>query len=139
MPAEKKLSGDAIFTIAAVVIGIAFVAWIALAPKPAKSNRELLAECTTDMATTDHIHPNLYITINGEERTIPANIGITSGCMKSIHTHDATGKIHVESPVKRDFILDDFFYVWENTFNKDELMGFHANEDHEVTMFVNGQ
>lgn len=38
-----------------------------------------------------------------------------------IHTHDDTGIIHIESPVKRDFTLADFFAVWNKPFSKDQI------------------
>jgi hypothetical protein len=45
---------------------------------------------------------------------VPANIGIDeqAGYLTSLHTHDATGIIHVESPTRRSFNLGDFFDVW---------------------------
>lgn len=104
-----------------------------------KTNRQLLAECTTDMATQFHIHPHLEITILGQKQVIPANIGITNGCMKSIHTHDDSGKIHVESPEKRDFTLDDFFWVWQKTFSKEQILDSKADATHVIKETINGQ
>lgn len=60
-----------------------------------------------------HIHPSLTIIIDGETEIIPANIGIVSTCMAEIHTHDATGIIHIESVVPdKKFRLAQFFSVW---------------------------
>jgi len=95
--------------------------------------------CTTDMATKFHIHPQVAILINGERQTIPSNVGITSTCMNPLHTHDATGTIHVESPVKLDFTLADFFAVWGKTFNQDQILDSKADDTHEITMTVNGK
>src|SRR5207244_304602 len=81
-----------------------------------KTNREVVLACTTDMATQFHIHPHLDIVILGQKQEIPADIGIVAGCMNPIHTHDQSGQIHIESPEKRDFILADFFAVWNKTF-----------------------
>src|SRR5262249_45420359 len=48
----------------------------------------------------DHIPPVLKIVIEGQEVTIPENIGIPSTRHYSPHTHDTTGTLHVgESPV----------------------------------------
>jgi hypothetical protein len=82
------------------------------------SNREVAFLCTTDMATQFHIHPKLHIVIQGQEQVIPANVGITSTCMNHLHTHDDTGRLHVESPVRARFTLGDFFAVWEKPFTK---------------------
>jgi hypothetical protein len=43
-----------------------------------------------------HIHPVLKIVVDGKETPIPANIGLSAGCEKVLHTHDRTGTIHVE-------------------------------------------
>lgn len=103
-----------------------------------RTTRELAMSCTLDMYTQFHIHPHLRIVINGQEETIPANIGVTFGCMHPLHIHDTTGKIHVESPEQRDFTLGDFFAVWNKPFSKNELLGERADDTHEITMTVNG-
>lgn len=64
-----------------------------------------------------HIHIDLRILIDGNEEFIPANIGILSGVMRPIHTHDASGEIHIEGPCARDFTLGDFFKIWGREFN----------------------
>jgi len=97
-----------------------------------KTNREVALTCTTEMATQFHIHPNLEIIINGQKQEIPANIGINSNCMNAIHTHDNTGKIHVESPEKRDFSLSDFFAVWKKTYNKEQILDYKIDAVHII-------
>jgi len=60
-----------------------------------------------------HIHAFLRILVDGNEISVPANIGIEpDGRMKYIHTHDATGTIHIESPVQVEFTFGDFMKVW---------------------------
>lgn len=103
-----------------------------------KTNRELAMTCTTDMATQFHIHPHLEIIINGQKQEIPADIGITPTCMNAIHTHDNTGKLHVESPEKRDFTLVDFFAVWNKVYNKNQILGYKADATHAIRETVNG-
>ena len=104
-----------------------------------QSLEELVASCTTDMATQFHIHPHLAIVINGVQQTVPANIGIDSGCMHPLHTHDIDGIIHVESPAKRDFTLENFFSVWGKTFNRQQILDAVADETHTIVMTVNGK
>ncbi len=60
-----------------------------------------------------HFHPHITIMVDGLEEPILANIGIFRNCMAEIHTHDATGTIHVESilPAKA-FYLKSFFEVY---------------------------
>ena len=103
------------------------------------STRELAMSCTLDMYTQFHIHPQLKIIINGAPQTIPAGIGISLACMHPLHTHDATGTIHVESPEQRDFTLGDFFAVWEKPFSNDQIFDSAADATHEIVMTVDGQ
>lgn len=81
-----------------------------------------------------HIHPHLTIRINGQDQVIPANIGITANGLSPIHTHDATGKLHVESPQILAFRLKDFFTIWKNWSNNDPNIVFTATNilGHEV-------
>lgn len=104
-----------------------------------KTNRELALTCTTDMATQFHIHPHLAIFINGQKQEISVNIGIKPNCMNSLHTHDNSGIIHVESPEKRDFTLADFFAVWDKVYNKDQIFDYKVDDNHVIRQTVNGQ
>lgn len=86
-----------------------------------------------------HIHPHLTIVINGRPLTIPPDIGITArGVTGPVHTHDDSGKIHVESEVARTFYLKDFFAAWGRTFNRRNLIGHRVDARHQITMTVNG-
>ena len=71
-----------------------------------------------------HIHPHLYLTIDGTPATVPANIGIDSHLwnvhtldsygmtgMAPLHTHTADGVIHVESYKDQDYTLDQFLDI----------------------------
>lgn len=59
-----------------------------------------------------HIHPTISISVDGVMEAIPANIGLNSGCMAEVHTHEADGVIHIESITNKTFVLGDFFEVW---------------------------
>jgi len=104
-----------------------------------KTNREIALTCTTDMATQFHIHPVLKIIINDQPQEIPANIGVKTTCMNSLHTHDNTSKIHVEAPEKRDFTLSDFFAVWNKTYNKGQIFDYKVDDTHIIRQTVNGE
>lgn len=66
-----------------------------------------------------HHHPNLTINLDGEKDRIPAEIGITSDCMAEVHTHDSSGKLHVESTEPgKQLLLEDFFTVWDESLNR---------------------
>lgn len=103
-----------------------------------RTNREIALICTSDMATQFHIHPHLEILIDGEQQSIPADIGVKPACMNALHTHDASGTLHVESPEKRDFTLADFFAVWGQTFSKDQVLQSAVDGTHHIRVTVNG-
>jgi hypothetical protein len=121
--------------------------------------------------TTLHVHPWVQIVINtgGSNASvpIPAAVGIldpqfqTSGgvqvatggsCFEPMHTHDASGIIHIESAHTTDqYTLGDFFNIWKvsdpngvgvngNTspiiFNGTDILGFRSGQGHTVSVFV---
>ncbi len=95
-------------------------------------------EALTEEGTVLHIHQHIDITINGESKTIPADIGIASSFISPLHTHDTTGILHVESPVKKDFQLGQFFDEWGVNFS-DSCIGNNCVDDtHKLVVAVNG-
>lgn len=85
-----------------------------------------------------HIHPLLSIEILGQTFTVPANIGISAKGMRVIHTHDATGKLHIESPYHHQFYLDDFFAIWGKNLNSSCIFDYCGDKEHKLTFYVNG-
>ena len=61
-----------------------------------------------------HHHEHLDLYVNGRKVTVPALVGIDeqAGFLTELHTHDASGIIHVESPTQRSFALGQFFCEW---------------------------
>ena len=90
-----------------------------------------------------HYHVNVEIIIDGDDYLIANNIGIDdSDCpdgMRGIHTHDDTGKLHIETPSDMDATLGSFFNIWGKNFDEDEILGNHENSDYEIVMYVNGK
>lgn len=98
-----------------------------------------LTTCITDATPlAEHIHPHLEVVINGQPVTIPANIGISATCQRPVHTHDASGTIHVESPVVYPFTLHDFFLVWGEPFDNTQILQYKVDSSHFLRMTVNG-
>ncbi|MFN3432073.1 MAG: discoidin domain-containing protein, partial [Candidatus Sericytochromatia bacterium] len=62
--------------------------------------------------TPQHIHAYVSIWYNGQRVEIPANLGIADGKHATMHTHDATGTIHMEGPAGQRFTLGQFFTIW---------------------------
>jgi hypothetical protein len=76
--------------------------------------------CQNSEQSLFHIHAHLTIFVNGAARQIPAGVGITSSCLYWLHTHDADGIIHIESPVRRTFTLGQFFDEWGQPLSPDQ-------------------
>lgn len=90
-----------------------------------------------------HIHIHLAIFDNGKQLQIPALIGAApvppQGCLYWIHTHDASGIIHLESPQLNPpngglFTLGMLFDVWGQPLTRNDVAGKIG----PVTAYVNG-
>jgi hypothetical protein len=97
-----------------------------------------------------HIHTHLTIFVNGQQRQVPAGIGIpgavaqqtpggpfvdSGSCFYWLHTHAADGIIHIESPVQRTYTLGEFFDEWGQPLGPGQVGQAHG----KVTVIVNGQ
>jgi len=91
--------------------------------------------------TALHTHQHLDILINGQKINIPDGIGVgpKESYISTIHTHDTSGIIHVESPVIDDFYLGQFFDIWGVKFENQCLGSFCSNLDNHLRVFINGQ
>lgn len=88
-----------------------------------------------------HTHEHLDVVVDGQPVVVPADIGInaTEQYLAPIHTHDATGIIHVESPVVRDFSLGEFFDIWGVRLDAHCVGGACDGNGRSLIVYVNGQ
>jgi len=88
-----------------------------------------------------HIHQHLDLWVNGKKVGVPALVGIQDNTyITSLHTHDDSGLIHVESPEHRRFNLGDFFGVWGVRLDKSCISELCDNTTgNGVKMWVNGK
>lgn len=131
----------AIIAIIALVVAGGGYWWWNYGPRPDASTYDPLTVCVSHTtASRMHWHPNLNIRINGEDVELPANIGVPSlTCLRPLHTHDASGQIHVESPIVRDYTLGEFFQIWGKPFSRMQLLEHAADDTHHVTLTVDGK
>src|SRR5438128_6007894 len=58
-------------------------------------------ECFPTMPDTYHVHTHLSIFLDGVALAVPADVGIVgrspTQCFYPVHTHDRSGKIHIEA------------------------------------------
>ena len=95
-------------------------------------------------ATAKHIHIHLDIFLKGAPVNLPANEGISQAnqCLYWIHTHDASGVIHVEAPARaasRQFTLGDAFDVWGLKLDSQHVGTLQVPKDGSLVAFINGK
>ena len=154
--------------IAAVLIGT--IGYGVYALTQSKGGGNFPFPCLAEV-TTLHVHPWLQIVINtggnNASVTIPAAVGIldpqfvTSGgvqvanggsCFEPMHTHDASGIIHIESAhITDQYTLGDFFNIWKVSdpngvavngitspiiFNTTDILGFKTGQGHTLSVLI---
>jgi hypothetical protein len=85
-------------------------------------------ECVLNMPDEYHVHTYVAVIVNGDLKAIPQNIGIVSRqpeprCFYPIHTHDGSGKIHIESSGPGTFTLGHLFDIWGQPLNSTNVAG----------------
>jgi hypothetical protein len=87
-----------------------------------------------------HIHAQLSIHNQGLLVTVPANLGIDERhhIETTIHTHDATGIIHMEAPRPYRYTLGDLFAIWGVRFGAGTLGALQDHGADRVWVYVNG-
>ncbi|HEY9516834.1 MAG TPA: hypothetical protein VIQ74_14245 [Gemmatimonadaceae bacterium] len=99
-----------------------------------------------DGASDYHIHAHVSLFVKGEQIAIPEAIGVkdpqtvnnfvvAGRCWYWIHTHDATGIIHVEPPTQIETSLGQLFDIWGQPLSKTEVAGYQG----PVTVSVDGE
>jgi hypothetical protein len=97
-----------------------------------------------------HVHAHLQVYVDGQQRAVPAGIGIVAPLQVQptadgpfvvggsgiywLHTHDASGVIHIESPVQRRFTLGELFDLWGQPLGPQQVGPARG----PVTVLVNG-
>ncbi|MEX0818007.1 MAG: peptidylprolyl isomerase, partial [Pirellulaceae bacterium] len=109
----------------------------------------------TPESAAEHIHAHLTIFVDGTHVVIPNNVGVgNSGFLSQIHTHDATGELHIHPIANeardRTLTLGDFFDTWRTNaglagnnadaiLSATQLFDNVTNTSDTLKMFVNGQ
>jgi hypothetical protein len=92
------------------------------------------------MNSRAHFHPLLAVYVDGKRIRVPADIGIDpkrdSMQMAGLHTHDASGTIHVEGV--EHATLGQFFSIWGVALSSTRLGPYRAGGN-AVRMWVDGK
>lgn len=104
--------------------------------------------CLRDDLPVNHFHVHVGIFLDDEAISVPAGIGVgrpwgttsdgfitTGSCFAWIHTHDASGVVHLFTQVGKSDVLGQLFSVWGQPLAKDSALGYHG----PVAVLVNGR
>jgi hypothetical protein len=88
-----------------------------------------------------HIHAMLRIYVDGKQVEVPSQIGIDAGngFIAPLHTHDASGVIHLEAVKAYPFTLGQFFDVWGVKFGDRQIGAYRDDGTKTVQVYVNGR
>jgi hypothetical protein len=84
-----------------------------------------------------HYHAHLDVFYDGRRVTVPADVGIDRevGVISPLHTHSASGVMHVEANEEVDFTLGQFLTEW-GVKSSDGCVADKCGD--EVAVFING-
>jgi hypothetical protein len=88
--------------------------------------------------TTMHEHANIQVFVHGEQQAVPTNIGITEDGALSLHTHEASGTVHMESQSIYPFTLGEFFGVWGVELSETCLGSYCEDDESTLRVFEGG-
>ena len=89
-----------------------------------------------------HIHQHLDIFVHGKPVAIPKDIGVfegVGGYIASVHVHDLSGIVHIESPTIADFSLGQVFDIWGVRFTNDCIGGYCTDATNTLQLIVDGK
>jgi hypothetical protein len=91
--------------------------------------------------TAFHIHVLVRIVIDGRPVPVPAQIGIDpqGRFLAPLHTHDASGIVHIESDRPFPFTLGQFFTIWGVRFGDARIGGLAGRGDRRLRVYVDGR
>jgi hypothetical protein len=89
-----------------------------------------------------HFHPHLDIRVDGKAVPVTPNIGVNaaSGAMSELHTHDASGVLHIESDQKSDrYVLGQLFTEWGVRLDRTHLGSLTTGGGRTLAAYVDGK
>jgi hypothetical protein len=97
--------------------------------------------CDREEGAVEHIHTWIALYDHAHSVVVPPEIGIPQGgaCLYWIHTHSADGMVHIESPVRRNFALGEFFDIWGPGLSWTQAAAVTAPRGHRLSIWIDGQ
>lgn len=124
-----------VIIITAVVL--AGVVLVAVGRATAKSIDSI--PCVGSEQVTYHVHAHLTIVLNGTRRYYPpegVGISLLHLCLYWLHTHDASGIIHIEAPHRIAPTLGNFFDIWGQPLSRRHVWHFTVPPGSPMRVYV---
>jgi hypothetical protein len=143
-PSQRKIKRLIVIGLIVVAISIGISLAVTSYKLLPSSNTALSVDgiqCNASEQLLFHIHAHLDVFVNGQLMYIPPQIGIIPDkCIYWLHTHDNFGIIHIESPIKRDFTLGQFFDLWKKKLNNSQIFDniFNESANNMPQIYING-
>lgn len=85
-----------------------------------------------------HYHSHVDIFVNGKSEPVASSIGREDQSLFSpLHTHAASGLIHIEAPEEQDFTVEMLFTEWGVRMTN-ACIGGYCSPDTKLEAYVNG-
>lgn len=88
--------------------------------------------------TTMHEHANVQVFVHGEQLDVPASVGVGDDDIVSLHTHEGSGTVHMESQSIYPFTLGEFLDVWGVRLNETCLGGYCEDDESTLRVYESG-
>jgi hypothetical protein len=108
-------------------------------PQAASGNAVDGITCVPAEGQVQHFHDQLYVFVGGQPVTVPAGVGIVQAqqCLYSLHTHDTSGIMHIESDsATQKYYLGNFFDIWGQPLTSTNFMGNKIDATHKFEVRV---
>ena len=107
-------------------------------------------QCQAGEQVAEHTHARLTLFVNGHSEKVPYGVGISDpqlepgiglpfvgggSCFSWLHTHTTDGIIHTEAPIRKTFMLGNFFDVWGQPLSSTQV----GPANGKVTALYNGK
>jgi hypothetical protein len=100
---------------------------------------------SAEEALAVHYHAHIDVFVDGELVELPANLGINVGPdsqapehgepgVAPLHTHEASGIVHIEAPEEARFTLGQVFVLWDVRLSARQVGAYRP-----VLVYVNGE
>ncbi len=127
-PYKRKKTLKFLLITAIIAISVAAVSTFAQA---ALNPNDPLKVCINDRITPYKIKATLELIIDGEKADIPANVGFSEECKKTLYTLTDDGTIYAEWEEEYPFEIGHFLWMWD--------FPLKDMDQSKSTLYVNGK